>query len=450
MRRIHIRRLSFPNGWTLAGIAVWCAFSSYVLAESLGGPPLVWADSKSYAHVASAPLSSAALWTGQRPPLVPLFVKVFGASHGFVAMQATVAAVSWCFLAGTLGRQVPAGWRRLTANSLVLALASSLPLVMWDRSVLSESLSLSLLALLFAMSILLARRVTWPRVAVAAIVSLAFAATRDAQVSTILVLAFVVSVFGIYTIRNHRSIAPKAGVLAAALFGSFGITQAGQLVSHRADVNVADVLYVRVFPYPQRVAWFVHHGMPEGTQIDELAAGVPVPPETAKVVAPPRDPEFAPLDRWIDRRGSTTYLEWLFTHPGYDLFEPLRRPERAYNFASGDLTFYAPVSDPIAAPLSSIMWPPATLVLLLAGVTLLASTWTGAHRLVQWRVVLLLVTVSTLAMLVSWHGDGQETTRHTVEGVAGVRMGVWILFALALLSPTRRTRDVPSRTPDAP
>ena len=37
-------------------------------------------------------------------------------------------------------------------------------------------------------------------------------------------------------------------------------------------------------------------------------------------------------------------------------------------------------------------------------------------------------------MLVAWHGDGQETTRHTVEGFAQVRLGVWLLFALGLLS----------------
>ena len=36
-------------------------------------------------------------------------------------------------------------------------------------------------------------------------------------------------------------------------------------------------------------------------------------------------------------------------------------------------------------------------------------------------------------MLVAWHGDSQEVTRHTIEGVAQVRLGVWILFTMGLL-----------------
>ena len=35
-------------------------------------------------------------------------------------------------------------------------------------------------------------------------------------------------------------------------------------------------------------------------------------------------------------------------------------------------------------------------------------------------------------MLVAWHGDGQEVTRHTVEGLAEFRLGVWILLVVGL------------------
>ena len=37
-------------------------------------------------------------------------------------------------------------------------------------------------------------------------------------------------------------------------------------------------------------------------------------------------------------------------------------------------------------------------------------------------------------MLVAWHGDGQEVTRHTVEGLAELRLGLWIIILLGALA----------------
>jgi hypothetical protein len=50
--------------------------------------------------------------------------------------------------------------------------------------------------------------------------------------------------------------------------------------------------------------------------------------------------------------------------------------------------------------------------------------------------VVVLIVIGVLAMLIAWHGDGQEVTRHTVEGFAQVRLGVWILVVWGLLGMT--------------
>jgi len=47
--------------------------------------------------------------------------------------------------------------------------------------------------------------------------------------------------------------------------------------------------------------------------------------------------------------------------------------------------------------------------------------------------------------LVAWHGDGQEVTRHTVEGFAELRLGIWIVIVLWFLgAPPPRPGDAPS------
>jgi len=70
-----------------------------------------------------------------------------------------------------------------------------------------------------------------------------------------------------------------------------------------------------------------------------------------------------------------------------------------------------------------------------------------------------LTLIGVAAMLVAWHGDGQETTRHTVEGFAEVRLGVWILFVTGLFAlpvfdratpAAKATEGEPGPTPPAP
>jgi hypothetical protein len=239
--------------------------------------------------------------------------------------------------------------------------------------------------------------------------------------------------------------AVRAGTLAVCLLVVAGVAESGTLASHRTTGDVAHVFFVRVFPFPSRVAWFARHGMPEQRQIDRLAASTSAAPGVAKVVAlTPGDRTFAELEGWLHAHGTSAYLEWMVTHPWSALTEPLRRPERSYNFAHGNLTFYAAPND-LASPLTPLAWPPlAALGVLVALAGYLAvrhRTW----RHPSWRVLAVVTAVGLPAVFVAWSGDGQEVTRHTVEGFAELRLGIWILVVLGLLvrpSPPNAGRRV--------
>jgi hypothetical protein len=438
----------------------WFAFAWFLLAQARAGPVIVWNDSKAYAAVASRPLWSHAFWAGQRPPLTPLLIKAFGSSSGLLTAQAVIGAVAWGILAWTVGRLVAPGWRRVFAIWVVLGFATTLPVTMWNRSMLSESLSMSLLALVVAGSIWTVRQMTWPRIAATSAACLAFAATRDAQLWTVCLMGLAVGAYALTRLGKDDGIALRAGVLATCLLGVVVLTEWGTLSSHRTEQDAADVFYVRVFPYPDRVAWFVAHGMPQGGQIDRLARATTTEPRAAKLVAfDRRDPAFRPLERWLVTEGPTTYLHWIALHPWYVVSEPLQRPERSFNFAHGDLTFYAAADHRMGSPLTPAMWPPLLEFSLMSALALYLAAMSGAWRERPWRAVVVLVVIGVLAMLIAWHGDGQEVTRHTVEGFAQVRLGVWILVVWGLLgmtadaggsqvpvegaqAPTRRARPV--------
>jgi hypothetical protein len=417
-----------------AAFAGWLFFTGYLLVQATAGPAIIWNDSLVYRKIASAPLTSSGFWTGQRPPATPLLIKLVGASGGYLLAQAVIAALSWGFLAWTVGRLVAPGWRRLVAVWVILAFASAFPVTLWNRSVLSESLSMSLLAVVCAALIWTTHQVTWPRVVATAAACLAFAATRDAQVWTVAFLAVAVGVGALAIARKDRPRATRVGVLSVCLVAVVVLTGWGTLASHRTPQNVADVLYVRIFPYPGRVAWFAHHGMPQAPQIDALAKATSTQPGQAKVVSfSPSDPDFAALERWIQNQATGTYFLWLATHPVYVLTEPLIRPERSYNFAQGSLTAYASTTDQYRSPLTVVVWPPLIGLLILAAVAAYLTFLSKGWRDGVWRMMLVFSAIGVLAMLVAWHGDGQEVTRHTVEGLAQLRLGLWIVILLWLL-----------------
>ena len=125
----------------LAGFRLW---------QVLVGGPMQWQDSRQYEAVGSHPITSGALWAGRRPPLAPLLWKVTGSPEAFVVVQTVASIAAWTVLALAVGRLAPSRWGRFIGTMLILGFAATRPVTQWDRSVLSESLSLTALALLFA------------------------------------------------------------------------------------------------------------------------------------------------------------------------------------------------------------------------------------------------------------------------------------------------------------
>jgi len=403
---------------------------------------MVWQDTRSYEQVGSLPLWSTGFWFGQRPPLVPLLWKLTGSPTAFVVVQTVIAALSWGFLVLTVGRAVPRGLRRALACFAVLAFASTLPVTLWNRSVLSETLSLSAVAVLFAVAMRLAERPTRRWVVALVAVALWAGAARDSGIALPVLLALV----AVYLLLRgrHGWRLPAVGAVGLALV--VVICAIGFSVSGRTDQNVEDVLYVRVFPYPARVSWFAEHGMPQSGLVDELARLEARHPTTgAPVVAPDlASKQFAPLGHWVRTDAPNTYGLWLVTHPWYVVSEPLVAPTRAYNFAGGDLSFYAG-SDPVRSGLEPVLWPAWPWLLVLSVAVIVAASlrrmW-GDPRL---RATILLAVLGIPVMLIAWHSDGQEVTRHTIEGLAQLRLGVLLALVLSALG----ARLPPARKPTA-
>jgi hypothetical protein len=417
-----------PFEW-IAGFGIAALFAWYRLDQGLRGIALVWQDSAGY--------QTSAFWGGIRPPVAPALWFLTGSPRAYVVTQTIIAVLAWCFLGWTVALAVGRGWRCVLAGAVVLAFASTMPVVLWDRSVLSESLSFSALAMVFATAIWVGRRVTWPRVAALVVAAAALALVRDSLIWMVLGLGLGIIVYVVV----HRSVL-EVGVLGAALIVVSTVALVGQGEANRNVDNIDHVYFVRIFPYPDRVKWFADHGMPDAARIREYAAGAkPARGEPKVVGLASNDPSVRPLLRWL-RSGSATraYLEYVALHPWYVFAEPLREPERTFNNADGRLAFYAAPDRTDLAVLDAVFDPGPIVVALAAAVAVAVAVRRGVGRRRWWQLVAVLGVLGLVEMLVAWHGDGTETLRHGIEGSVAVRLAVVVMLVTAALVPRARAR----------
>jgi hypothetical protein len=423
------------------GVTAWGLFAAYLIWRVVEGPVLTWQDTTSYMAVARHPFPSAALLGGARAPVEPLLWKLTGTDTRYALTQTLIAIVAWSVLAATVAWRLRSPWRSLLAGVVVLSFASTWQVIEWDWSVLSESISLSALALMFAAILWLVRRVTLPRAAVFLLASLVYAGARDPGIWVVAMLAVIACALALARlIAGGPRRAARTALIGLALLSIAGVTELGAVSSNRNVINVEDVFDVRVFPFPQRIAWFAARGMPQSAALDSLAASAKPNRKSATVIAPHLGGrQWRALSTWFNRKSQVLYLEYLLTHPGYDVTAPFVSPELTFNDANGNLAFYAGPYTPLPV-ISTIMFPPGDVIAVLG---LLSASLAVARRLTglaEIRAVVVMAIVGMLAILIAWQGDGMEVARHTIEGNVEVRLAVLVTMLFALLwSPRART-----------
>ncbi|HET6773961.1 MAG TPA: hypothetical protein VFH36_11660 [Acidimicrobiales bacterium] len=421
-----------------------------------GRSPLSWNDTADFLHGSGAPWTSLELWAGRRPPGAAVVLKLAGGDiDSYVRAQAAFAAVCWAVLAGSVATVVT-GRARWPLVALVAGLSLTTPVTMWDRSVLSESLAVSALALVAAALVQLARGVTWGRVAAVLAASTVWLATRDSHaVVAIAGGAGLLAAAAALWWRARRSsprppgedgdgdaAAATPGAGAARRLAGLGagavvlglLVVVGSAHGERHHFPTRNVYEVRVLPYPDRVEWFADRGMPQA----EVFAGPDARAPHVEPGIPPvmfvgdDDAELRPWLDWVESDGRAAFARYTATHPLYLVSEPLRSPERAFNNALGDRGFYRPLDMPRVPLVDSVLALPTAVVLLVAA---LVGGWAIGRG--RWTPGLAAgAALGVLAVphgLVAWHSDGMETARHLVVPALQLHLGV-LLVVVGVLS----------------
>lgn len=406
-------RLRLPSYWTLwtALIYVTLRYLAFARANSTFG------DSTGYHESSHFPLLSERFLAGRRSFPVPLFWKLVHGSETTIAYaQLGLSVACWWFLARTVAEMVQGRWMRLAAFCAVLLFSLSATIVQWDRDLLSESVTLSLTALLFALSLRVVARPTPLLLGATLLVGLLWGFARDSNSAAVAVL---VPVLVVAFVRSKSRLALVAALAACAIFAADTVSsQAG----HRADTSIQDLVQTRLFvDQPSARAWMKAHGYTWSGGPNTIAL----------------------------------YRSYLIHHPWFTLSGPLQdRP----SYSDGPVTpnrLAALYTPHLAYEKSTPRWRfpvavqhvisparPAVLGLwLLIAVAACALAWRRGFD--RRAIVPLVALASTYPQFVAvWNGDEHEVDRHALIPSTIVRICLITLFLFALSTLLDRRASV--------
>jgi hypothetical protein len=373
----------------------------------VGASHPVWSDTRLYRRVESFPLTSDRFWGGLKPWTLPLFLKVLpGDGHAGVVATAqwAISVASWIVLALVLARLVEV---RLVALVPVLLLGLLPSVTIWDPSVLSESLALSLTALLLAAALLVAERATPARAAALVTVAFLWAGIRETDVY---VLPFLLLPLAALVWRRRAAAASLAVATVAVLAIGLWSLEHGR----RWYLPFLDITGQRVLVSEQPLSYYEGHGMPVTPALRRQAGKYWRAFEF--------NPRLAGFRGWVLKDGQATYRGYLLSHPGYVLARPWGERSR----------LFAPRLDPYRPHGTHTVGRDVGFTgLVVAGLVALGLAAFSRPRR-EW-IVPLAVLVSTFphALLV-WHSEPLELERHAVPLAVLTRLGIVLLAVFAV------------------
>jgi glycosyltransferase involved in cell wall biosynthesis len=434
--------------WALVLLGLGVVLRVYAFVAS---PVMTYSDTQVFVGMAARPFTDPMWWAGPRPATVPLaYWLVAGGIDGALALQLVVACLAWSVLGLVVMRAVRTRWLKPVALGLVLAFSLSREIAEWDRVVLSESLSLSLLALLVAAAMLYVERPGRWRLGALLAVGALYAFARDANAYDLLI-AIPVFAVAAFAQRSRRTLHVVA---AAGWLVIFAASSASAAAGTRFEQPFYQVVGLRVLPDAAAVSYFERYGMPMSPALREMT-GKPALAAGAFF----HDPRLKSFRAWAHRDGQRVYVRYRLSHPTASVLVPGSQLVALLS-PLAELRSYAPRAwalfngTQLKGLPSAWLFPdrdaPGFVLAGALGFAAATALLAGWRR--SWLVPAFLVAAAVPLAILVFHGDAGGVGRHELIPAAQVRLGLWLLLLVALdaaLLARRRPapQEVPSSTP---
>jgi hypothetical protein len=385
------------------------------------------ADTTSYVRISKEPVFGARFLAGSRPFVFPLAVKMLGGNEEKVAWtQGIFSILSWSFLAVAVAYSLHAPLLRVAALGWILLLSLYRYIIGWDSVLLTESLSLSLMALFLAGWLWLLHGWRWRKVALLLLVALLWTFSRDTNAWVVL----MISIF-LLLLAGVRIIDKKYLVLSLALLGMFYASNLTSDLGERWVFPFQNVLGQRILLHPQSVDFFARCGMPVSPALMNLAGEYARGEDRAFY----QDPALAGYRSWLSESGKRCYMKWLWSGP----LESLKGPIAEFNtlITLKDIQpflFSRKFSPILPGRFEAILYPPQPGIIyaIVSGLVLLAVYMKAWTRNKMWWVAIVLTLLVFPHYFIIWHGDVMGIDRHVLSVSIQLYLGLWIFVLLVL------------------
>lgn len=414
-----------PRAWFYALFLAFTALQALRAART--GAANSIGDSGDYLYLAGLPLNSPEFYAAFRPWGTALLYKLTGPSPQVILWaQVALHGLCWGALAYWSARSLRNRWLSGAALVVLLLFALSPTLEAWTAVILSESLSLSVLALLTGLWINAVARWAWWKTLPLLLVSFLWMNVRETNAYLALALAALLILLAVL-LRRQKMYA----VLGAALIGLYFLSSTALCSYPRWSFPLLNVLGKRILPVEENVRYFQRQGMPVSPALMSLSGQW----ANGKDFAFLNSEELRPFQKWLFEDGRSAYLRYMLDHWPQTFFSGLFGDRQT--LLAPDVRAYPPATYAPALPgwLSTLVfpdvWPGAQIGLAVA--LLIAVLGTGAwKRRAAAAVGAALLLLDYPHLLVVWNGDAMEMARHAVVAAVQFHLAVWLLiFGLA-------------------
>ncbi len=241
-------------------LALFLAYAAGRVISALPalGKPRSLADTTAYLRISGQPLLDIHFWGSTRPLVFPLLLKIADQNLRLTAaLQLTISILAWGVLALMVARALRGRLFRLFAFALLLAFSLDRHIAGWDFVMMTESLSVSFLALFIATGLWLLEGWQTGKAVACCAAGLLLAFTRDTNAWLLLMLGGLLALA--VALRWTR---PRALILASFFAFTFILNNANADLGGRWVFPLGNLIGKRVLPDAAAVRFFEGCGMP--------------------------------------------------------------------------------------------------------------------------------------------------------------------------------------------
>ncbi len=406
------------------------------------------------------------IWLSYKPPLLPALIRLLGYTngdygnhdllHAVAHAQMLISIVAWTILAATVARLC---FKNKTGQfvsfTLILFFSTTLDVSLWDRLTLSESLSISTLALwlagiIWVVHLAIQKTQVSGRLKIIAgtlfiITTFLYTSARDTNIyfviGSVIVIDILLLMVKFPVFRNTLLIFITLFSVVAYIFQSNIYEH-----SNRWHPVIMDLMSDRIAPNPEAVRFFEQEGMPP---VEHILANSQynnfkdfLDSKRAVIIEGNVPGTF---DYWFQRESKNTYLAYLLHDPYQAIVLPFLNADKmlfesSYEYREPNGSLSQRIS-----LITKLLFPYNIIEMIILSIMVIGLL---IYQLLQRRIeslgiliAAMLITIPPLIMLV-WVGGSLEVPRHALQITVQYRLAVWsgILLIFDLLFGKIKTR----------